>query len=156
MVFFKMALSNLAKKKGRTALTILAITLSGALLTGITILSNSYTKSYEKGVSRMLGNTDIGVGLNRSINDGFFTLDDVTNNGEFNISDLDGYIAHTSRIMFYFDFTNFENTVQQHAFSTTFIGIDPALDKGFGYTEFYEIADDIGDPEDIMYTNKVI
>ena len=73
MVFFKMAIQNLFRRKGRTALTILAVVLSGALLTGILILNTSYIKSFEAGVSQQLGYTDIGIARHSNTSSGYFS-----------------------------------------------------------------------------------
>lgn len=155
MVFFKMAMGNLGRRKGRTFLSILAIALSGALLTGITLLSNSYTTSFENGISEMLGYTDIGVGRYMNQSSGLFTEQEIVPSLE--LQNIDGYINHTTRFQSYQEFTTFENTVQRYAFSTLFMGIDPISDRGFGYVEILEYSSEFTNPttiEDIIATNS--
>lgn len=141
MVFLKMAVANLMRRKGRTGLTILAVVLSGALLTGISVLDNSYLKSYERGVSQMLGNTDVGVARHLNASGGFFTEADLFAN--VSVPALPYYLNHTSRVRFTEAFTTFENNVERNAFSTTFMGLDPVRDRGFGYSEFLNVSPDV-------------
>ncbi len=150
-----MAVGNLMRRKGRTGLTILAIVLSGSLLTGISILSYSYMKSFEVGVSQMLGNTDIGVGRFLNISEGFFDETELV--GALALDQMPGYINHTGRISFYQDFTTFEESIQRNAFTTTFMGIDTQRDRGFGYADFYNYSTDVGTPttiEDVLSLNE--
>ncbi|MHA1731936.1 MAG: ABC transporter permease [Promethearchaeota archaeon] len=163
MGLVKIALSNLGRQKGRTGLTILAVVLGSALLTGITILNDSYLDSYLDGVSSILGKTDLAVRMHENNSAGYFTEASVLNESGVDIRTIRGYVNHTTRLNFQQDFTSYEGIDAEYAYETSFVGLDPARDRGFGYVEFVNWSDDVaaergsgwepGEIEDVIEQN---
>ncbi|MHA1489703.1 MAG: ABC transporter permease [Promethearchaeota archaeon] len=141
MGFFKIAAKNLGRVKSRTILTILAIGLGTALLTGIAILNDSYLDSYLNGVSEQLGYTDIGVKHYSNVSDGYFTIDDFID--DVKLDEFDGIIDYTGRIVDTHICTNFEIKSEADAYRTTFFGIDVKKDRGYGYAEILNWTDTV-------------
>lgn len=161
IVFFKIAAKNLAKVKSRTILTVLAIALGTALLTGITILNESYENSYIQGVSNQLGFTDLGFKRHLNTSDGFFESGDFIE--ATGLEDIDGVLDHTGRIVEKHIATDSPTEIsEQDAYETTFFGIDIEGDVGYGYAEILEWSEAVdeeldSDPEtieEILTLNK--
>ncbi|MGQ4873366.1 MAG: FtsX-like permease family protein [Promethearchaeia archaeon] len=153
-----MAAKNLTRVKSRTILTILAIALGTALLTGITILNESYLQSYLNGVAEQLGYTDIGIKEHLNVSDGYFEADDFIK--ESNADKIDGYISHTGRIVSEHIVINAPEQPQEYAYETTFFGIDVKNDVGYGKAEFLNWTDNVenslkGEPENIEEVLKL-
>ncbi|MHA1149491.1 MAG: FtsX-like permease family protein [Promethearchaeota archaeon] len=147
-----MAAKNLTRVKSRTILTVLAIALGTALLTGITILNESYLNSYLNGVSKQLGYTDIGVKKHLNVSDGYFDENDFIK--ESNVEDIEGYLEHTSRIVSEHVAIDAPEQPEEFAYETTFFGIDVEKDVNYGYAEILEWTKEVGknlgkDPENI-------
>ncbi len=146
-MFFKMAGKNLMRVKSRTLLTIIAISLGTALITGITVLNESYLESYLNGVSNQLGYTDFGVKIHLNVSDGFFYEDNLVD--EMDLEDIDGYESRTGRIVCEHIASDYEGQSEEYAYETTFFGIDVERDKGYGYAEIIDYIDGIEEPESI-------
>ncbi|MFX0069847.1 MAG: FtsX-like permease family protein, partial [Candidatus Hermodarchaeota archaeon] len=154
MVFFKIALRNLGRVRFRTILTVLAIALGTALLTGITILNDSYLDSYINGVSNQLGYTDIAIKKHSDVEEGYFTVDDFEDKTDF--KDIEGYEDYTTRIVEKHLVVNFPIKSEADAYETTFFGIDVDDDEGYGYAEILDTIDEVDDDdtiEDILSEN---
>jgi len=141
MVFFRIAARNLGRAKFRTILTVLAIALGTALLTGITILNDSYLDSYLTGVSEQLGYTDIAIKEHSDERDGYFTIDEFEDETDF--KDIEGYEDHTGRIVSEHLVVNFPIQSEADAYKTTFFGIDVEDDEGYGYADILETIDEV-------------
>ena len=151
-MFFKMAAKNLTRVKSRSILTILAIALGTALLTGITILNESYLQSYLNGVSNQLGYTDIGIRKHLNVSDGYFKEEEFIEGS--GMEDIEGYIDHTARIVDEHVSIDAPEQSEEFAYETTCFGIDIEKDKGYGYAEILkhteEVDKELGqDPETI-------
>ena len=118
MPFFKIAAKNLTRVKSRTILTVLAIALGTALLTGITILNDSYLQSYLNGVSKQLGYTDLGYKMHTNDTDGYFYEGDFLE--ESKLKNITGYLDHTVRIVARHYCTNFDGIPSRDAYTTDF------------------------------------
>lgn len=141
MVFFKIAAKNLTRVKSRTFLTILAIALGTALMTGITVLNDSYLESYLNGVSSQLGYTDIGVKKHDNVTESFFTIDEL--NQTINLNEINGVLDHAGRVVIYKEVTIYEDISEDDAYHTTMFGIDVSKDVGYGYAEILNWSEEV-------------
>ncbi|MHA1730948.1 MAG: FtsX-like permease family protein [Promethearchaeota archaeon] len=75
MGFAKMGLRFLAKRKLRTGLTVLAIVLGVGILTGVNVTADSIDAAVRAQIDSQLGNNDLIVRGNKSVDGGWFDLD---------------------------------------------------------------------------------
>jgi ABC-type antimicrobial peptide transport system permease subunit len=128
MGFATMGLRFLERRKKRTALTIIAIAMGVGILTGINVTADSIDVAISMQINQQLGNNDIIVRSNRSIEGGWFSYAD----GNSIISGIDGVKSTVPRIVK--SHPSYPRLNHSSGFYIPIIGIDSdnAAEKTFG------------------------
>ncbi|MHA1339540.1 MAG: FtsX-like permease family protein [Promethearchaeota archaeon] len=79
MVFGRMAIRFLNKRRLRTFLTIIAIMLGVGILTGVNVTADSINEAVNAQIYEQLGNNDLIIKANKSIDGGWFKYNDAKN-----------------------------------------------------------------------------
>ena len=128
MGFMQMGIRFLGKRKVQSILTVCAIILGVGILTGVNVTADSIETGINREINAKLGNNDIIMRANRSIDGGWFSYTEAADYLE-NYGDVEAYVPRIIRSHRSYPLTNHSG-----GWNTMAVAIDPQnpQERGFG------------------------